>query len=114
MKKLILIFLSAFFIQTIPFAQSCLPEGITFSSQSEVNNFQTENPDCSEIEGDVVISGSDITDLSGLSVITSIGGNLEICYNTILTNLTGLDSLTTIGKHLYIGTLLDPGSGNPS
>ena len=43
------------------------------------------------------IFGSDISNLNGLSVITSIGGELLILDCNILGNLTGLDNLTSIG-----------------
>ena len=55
------------------FAQPCLPEGITFNTQEEIDNFQTNYPNCTEIEGGVKIEGNDITNLDGLNVITSIG-----------------------------------------
>nr|NQU90819.1 T9SS type A sorting domain-containing protein [Bacteroidota bacterium] len=87
---------------------SCLPEGITFTSQEEIDNFQTNHPGCTEIEGDVSISGfsffySNITNLDGLDVITSIGGTLSIWKNGLLTDLGGLENLTTIGNNLNIG-----------
>jgi len=83
-------------------AQSCLPEGITFSTQQQINAFQTNYPGCRQIEGNVTISGYNIINLNGLSVVNSIGGSLSIVTNEALTNLTGLDNLTTIGGHLYL------------
>ena len=56
-------------------AQPCLPEGITFTTQAQIDSFQINYPNCTEIEGDVIISGY-ITNLYGLSVLTSIEGNL--------------------------------------
>ena len=35
-------------------AQTCLPDGITFSTQEEVDDFLVNYPDCSIILGDVV------------------------------------------------------------
>jgi len=52
----------------VGFSQSCLPDGIEFYSQSEIDNFQTNYPNCTEIEGDVAITGLDIYNLNGLSV----------------------------------------------
>ncbi len=86
MKKLTLI-IGFVLSQLFLFAQtedSCLPEGITFTTQEEIDNFQTNYPNCTEIEGDVLIggwNGSNITNLNGLNVLTSIGGNLEILGN---------------------------------
>jgi len=51
----------------------------------------------------VTISGEDIADLSGLSVLTSIGGTLEIRNNDNLTTLSGLENLTFIEGSLTIG-----------
>lgn len=83
----------------------CLPEGITFYTQEAIDNFQTNYPGCSEIEGNVTITGSSTTNLVGLDVVTSIGGNLAIGLyggTTSLTNLSGLDALTSIGGFLAI------------
>lgn len=84
---------------------SCLPEGITFATQEQIDNFQTNYPGCNEIEGDVTIfdnwSGS-ITNLNGLDILTSIGGFLDIANNNALTNLSGLQNLYSIGGNLNI------------
>jgi hypothetical protein len=84
----------------------CLPGGITFTTQEQIDNFQINYPGCTEIEGDVYIgdwmSGSSITNLNGLSVLTSVGGGLYIGNNPSLTNLLGLDNLNTIGGVLWI------------
>ncbi len=102
--------LNDYFIMPHP----CLPEGITFTTQEEIDNFQSNYPGCIEIEGDVTINGDDITNLDGLDVITAIGGMLVIgdtLYpyngNPMLTNLEGLESLTSIEGSLHI-------SGNSS
>jgi len=83
-------------------AESCLPEGITFSYQSQINNFQSNYPGCTQIDGDVVISGSNIFNLNGLSVVTSIGGSLLIECNKILTSLDGLTNVSSIGVDLRL------------
>ena len=74
----------------------CLPEGIYFSTQEEIDNFQTNYPGCTEIDGGVTISGNDITNLSGLSVLTSIAGGLEIVNNYTLTTLNGLEGISAL------------------
>ncbi len=81
--------------------QTCLPGGINFTSQSEIDIFTTDYPGCTEILGNVSISGAGITNLNGLSPVTSIGGHLDI-HNSSLTNLTGLNSLISVGGSLYI------------
>lgn len=85
-------------------AQPCLPDGIQFTSQDMIDNFQTLFPNCTEIQGGVYIypSVSGITNLNGLSNITSIGGSLIIDPNAALTDLDGLNNLTSIGGSLVI------------
>jgi len=86
--------------------QACLPEGITFNTQVEIDNFQKNYPNCTEIEGDVIIDGwfpsAKITNLNGLSVLINIGGNFSIMFNDSLTSLTGLENLVSIGDDLVI------------
>ena len=102
---LFFVFLFSFFTFHLCVAQGCLPEGITFSSQGQINSFQANYPGCTIIEGDVTISDNgsgDIANLFGLSVLTSIGGNLKISINNNLYFLTGLDNLATIGGDFEI------------
>ncbi|MBC8489933.1 MAG: T9SS type A sorting domain-containing protein [Bacteroidetes bacterium] len=104
MKKLtftIILILS----QILLFAQideSCLPDGITFETQAEIDSFQINYPNCTEIEGDVEVYGNSIANLNGLNVLTAIGGTLYIHSSNSLTNLVGLESLTSIGGTLDI------------
>ncbi|MFH1160953.1 MAG: T9SS type A sorting domain-containing protein [bacterium] len=80
----------------------CLPQGITFTTQSLIDSFPINYPNCTTIEGEVFITGTDVTDLNGLSVLTYIGGSLTIYENNSLTSLTGLENLTSIGSYLWI------------
>jgi hypothetical protein len=96
---LLLILLTAF--QGVLFSQSCLPEGITFETQSQIDSFQVNYPVCERIEGDVNIIGMEIANLSGLIAVNSINGALLIKW-TDLINLSGLDSLTYIGGGLTL------------
>jgi len=88
------------------FSQGCLPEGITFTTQEQIDNFQTNYPGCTEIEGYLKIGvwpgNNSISNLNGLSVLTSIGGSCIISCNNYLQNLIGLDNITTIGFTLDI------------
>ena len=112
MKKFSLIIFILIFLQITALSQTCLPclpEGITFSTQSQIDSFQINNPGCTEIEGYVIIYGNDITNLNGLNVLTSIGGNFIIGNdnypyngNPLLTILAGLDNLASIGGNLKI------------
>ena len=49
-------------------AQSCLPNGITFSNQVEVDQFPAMYPGCTTIEGDVFVRTADVTNPLGVSV----------------------------------------------
>jgi hypothetical protein len=89
-------FLIGFFLSTQSWAQPCLPNGITFHTQSQVDSFAIYYPDCSGIEGNVVINGTNITDLNGLNSITDIGGYLVIFQSDSLTTLAGLENLVSI------------------
>ena len=102
MKKFTIVVVALLFIQITASSQSCLPEGIIFATQAEIDSFQINYPNCTEIEGDVWIQGYDITNLIGLSVLNSIGGDLSILLNHALTSLTELDNITSIGGGLLI------------
>ena len=68
---------------------------VTLTTQADVISFGANN--YSTITGFLAISGSDINDLSPLSSLTSVGGDLLIQNNAALTSLTGLDNITSVG-----------------
>lgn len=110
MKKLSLLILFILVNLTFAFSQSCLPDGIKFTTQGAVDNFSANYPDCTVIEGDVTIEkttySTSITNLEGLSAITSIGGNLKIfsmvANYPFLDSFSGLDNLTSVGGDFYL------------
>jgi hypothetical protein len=77
-------------------SQSCLPDGIIFSSQMSIDSFQINYPGCTVIEGDVDITGN-ITNLNGLSVLTRIEGVLWCTNDDTLLNFNGLNNLESVG-----------------
>ncbi|MBC8320244.1 MAG: T9SS type A sorting domain-containing protein [Bacteroidetes bacterium] len=86
------------------YSQPCLPEGITFTTQELIDSFQTNYPNCTEIEGDVFIYGSEnITNLYGLNILTSIGGKFFVVGNQSLIDFSGLENLIEIGGFFHIG-----------
>src|SRR5690606_37000947 len=100
LKKLGVSILFLFF--TLGLKAQCPPGDVILNSQTEVDDFATNYPNCTEISGSLKINGNDITDLSPLSNLTSVGGYLQINDNSNLTNLDGLSNLTSVGGNLFI------------
>lgn len=73
--------------------QVCNINVAELTSQEDVDNFQSNYPGCSTINGNVEVSGPDITNLNGLNNITSIHGQLLIHDTPNLFTLTGLEEL---------------------
>ncbi len=112
MKKLVLLTALAFISHTILYSQTCLPNGITFSTQEQIDNFAKNYPNCKSIGGRLTISGNDITNLSGLSQLTTLN-SVYIYQNNSLTNLYGLQNVTSVYS-LHIGTMELNRGGNPA
>lgn len=80
-------------------------QDLVFNSQAEINAF---DPTCRIIQGDCIILGADIFDLSPLRFITEIRGNLIIgnqngvLSNELLKSLEGLSGLIRITGSLII------------
>ncbi len=102
MKKLILAIIFFALSQINGSSQPCLPQGIKFTSQTEVDNFHFNYPDCNTILGPVEIYGTDINNLQGLGSIRTIKGGFLIMDNNLLPNLYGLDHLDSIYGGLAI------------
>ena len=88
----------------------CLPFGnYYFNFQSEIDSFQTNYPNCTDLKGDLILYGGwgggsgAYTNLDGLSVVTSIDGVLAIAGAYNLTTLSGLDNIDAASiSDLYI------------
>jgi len=96
--KLLILFLGIYSIG--------IGQNVSLKSQAEVDAF---NPTTTVIDGDLHIgypSGqntpTDITNLSNLGNLVSIGGKLTIIRNPDLDNLIGLNNLTSIGHLSFI------------
>lgn len=83
-------------------SQTCLPQGITFTNQFMIDDFQNNYPNCSIIEGKVRIQGNDISNLEGLNSITGLMDNLEVVYNANLNSLSGLSNINYIGHNFWL------------
>ncbi|MCK7591908.1 T9SS type A sorting domain-containing protein [Subsaxibacter sp. CAU 1640] len=85
---------SLFLLPFLGFSQC--PEGnLLLFSQSDIDNFSNTYPNCTAIQGFVIIQGSDIVDVSSLSMLNSVGSLL--INQTSLTNIVGLEDLTITG-----------------
>ncbi len=94
-----------FFFGCVHLSAQCFPNGITFSTQDQIDNFAVNNPGCTEILGTLTIdadSSLDITNLNGLSQITSVNEGLLIKDCPGLTNLSGLENLALVENTLQI------------
>lgn len=93
------------FIYSLIPAQTCLPGGVRFFRQGQIDSFPFNFPGCSEILGTVIIQESDaynIQNLDSLVQINSITGNLNIYNNAGLSNLDGLIHLESINGFFQV------------
>jgi hypothetical protein len=98
MKKVFALLSFILFLSFTSMGQSCLPEGIDFSTQSMIDAFPSMYPGCTKIEGNVEVNGSDIENLDSLIYLTSIDGSLDIYANADLNDFSGMSNLNAIGK----------------
>jgi len=70
---------------------------LTLASQAEVNAFSYK-----EVTGTLRIEGSDISNLTPLVSLTSVGRGLYIENNLTLISLSGLGNLTSVGGDLFL------------
>lgn len=80
----------------------CPTGELSFSAQAQIDNFIIQYPDCTLIDGDIIITGNSIVNLNGLQNLVSVTGALEIRNNPALTNLSGLQNLQSVGTDLII------------
>ena len=81
-------------------AEVCPSTDYNLTSPAEVDALGATG--CDAISGGLRISGTDITSLNSLSGLTSVGGNLNIDNNHLLTDLDGLSGITSVGGELFI------------
>ncbi|MCF6170523.1 MAG: T9SS type A sorting domain-containing protein [Bacteroidales bacterium] len=95
MKKILILTVLIHFLLSNHVSSQCLPDGITFTTQAQIDDFPSNYPGCTEILGDVTIDGWDISNLDSLYSLTAFQGNLTIKY-TSLPNLIGLGNVTNV------------------
>ncbi|NOR87440.1 MAG: T9SS type A sorting domain-containing protein [Bacteroidales bacterium] len=114
MTRAIITFIAIILVLEV-YSQSCLPNGIVFSSQEQIDNFQSDYPECSHIEGYLNIGvyavENDITNLNGLNSITQVDGDIQIFSTSNLISLSGLDNLSTVQGSIHLG-VSEAGVGN--
>jgi hypothetical protein len=83
----------------------CSSGDITFTSQQEVDDFPSLHPDCTEIDGALIVQGADITNLDSLAQITSCESLIlgeSAAGNPLLSNIDGLSNITNISVELRL------------
>jgi len=112
MKNIYILF-GAVFCSFSVLAQ-CPDGNVEFITQTQLDEFLIEYPDCSQIDGDLTLNSGfsdQITDLTPLSGITTVSGSLHIrkldyydseLEETVSTLLNGLENIISVGN-LYIG-----------
>jgi len=101
LKNTVIIPFVVLFLVSEGFAQSCLDGNYTFSGQSDLNRFSSQNPNCTQIKGNVTIEG-DVNSLNAFSKIKRIEGNFQIRNCEELTDLSGLKNVESVGGDLIL------------
>lgn len=84
---------------------NCIVGDVSFSDQASVDAFVATHSSsgCDTIDGNLMMAGT-INDLSGLSFLTYITGNVSIAAVSNLTTLNGLQNIQEIGNRLIISS----------
>ncbi len=82
--------------------QVCGTNDISFTSQSELYSATSVFSACTEIQGDLNVSGADIYDLQVLSGVSAIYGDLFITGTENLTDLSAFSNLTFVQGEVKI------------
>ncbi|MBK9044970.1 MAG: T9SS type A sorting domain-containing protein [Saprospiraceae bacterium] len=83
------------------FSQPCSQPNLTLQSQADLQAFVSNSGGCTEITGDLFITGN-IQNVNGLEVIEKIYGNLTISNTSLLENIGGLAGLNEVGGYIRI------------
>jgi len=101
MKKLLLLVL--ILLQSSNIWATCPTGNVVFVNQNQVNDFLTQYANCTEINGDLLLYSS--IDISGLTNITSVTGDLRIALDATQSpanSLNGLQNITSVGGMLIV------------
>ncbi|MFK8161990.1 MAG: T9SS type A sorting domain-containing protein [Lewinella sp.] len=72
----------------------CPPE-LIITHDSILTNFRALYPNCTDLAGDLSITGNGITELRGVESITTVGGSLLV-EDTDISNLEGLNAIDAV------------------
>jgi len=77
--------------------ESCppCPEELLITHDSIMHDYRAIYPNCTDLAGNLVVSGNEVSDLRGLGTLNSIGGNL-IIEDTDIADLEGLSTVTDV------------------
>ncbi len=84
-------------LRTSGFGQ-CPVGQLTLTTQMEVDDFNIDYPGCTHMTHTLIISGDDIDDLTPLSMLDTIDGDLFVLENDVLINLDGLSGLSFVSN----------------
>lgn len=102
-QSILLLFIWSIFTQVVS-AQTCLTDGIQFTTQGQVDSFSINYPNCDSIEGALRVGlNTEIVNLDGLQNVKAVGG-LYLWVNPFLTSIEGLSNVESISGDLYIWT----------
>ncbi|QXP78915.1 MULTISPECIES: T9SS type A sorting domain-containing protein [Winogradskyella] len=83
----------------------CPTTQVNLSTQADIEAFILNYPNCSDLQSTLSIQGSGVSDITGLSFINSVQGNVLLYYLDNLLSLEGLQNITTISGKLDIKSL---------
>jgi hypothetical protein len=105
-RVVLITLLAASFISQPAWGVDCSSSDIGLSTQAAVDNFQATYGGggvCDSVIGTLSVEGNDISNVNGLTNITSVGGALHILSNAVLTDLAGLMHPDDISLYGYRG-----------
>jgi hypothetical protein len=79
-------------VSSIGFAQ-CPVGDVVLNSMDELNQFYTDYPDCTRLDGSMTVTGEDVWSLLPLASLDTIMGNFELTALGFLNNFSGLSNL---------------------
>jgi len=82
--------------------QAQCPTMIIYSTQSQIDDFPVNYPSCTNMTGNILLFGSDISNLNGFIQLTSIVGDISLFTLDQLTSLSGLENLETLDGTLSL------------